>query len=119
VGPDHAASLEPEGLRRLIRNVRNIERALGDGEKRLLPEERAVRDRLAKSIVATRDIPAGTLITAEMLTTKGPGNGLLPRYIPELCGRIAEVAIDSDTLIPPEALGWRPVVAATSGSGAG
>ena len=58
IGPDHAASLESEGLHRLVRNVRNIEKALGDGEKRLLPEERGVRDRLAKSIVAAHEIPA-------------------------------------------------------------
>lgn len=107
VGPDHAASLEPEGLRRLIRNIRNIEKALGDGEKRLLPEERAVRERLAKSIVAACDIPAGTVITADMLTTKGPGNGLEPRHIPALCGVIAEKPIKGDTLIPAEALTWR------------
>ena len=106
IGPDHAASLEPEGVRRLVRNIRNIENALGDGEKRLLPEEQAVRDRLAKSIVAARDIPAGTVITVDMLTTKGPGNGLQPRRIPELCGLVAEISIKSDTLLPVEALGW-------------
>jgi sialic acid synthase SpsE len=107
VGPDHAASLEPEGLRRLIRNIRNIERALGDGVKRMLPEERAVRDRLAKSIVAASDIPVGTVITAEMLRAKGPGSGLQPRHIPALCGLVAESAIESDTLVPVEALSWR------------
>ena len=107
IGPDHAASLEPEGLRRVIRNIRNIEKALGDGQKRLLPEESVVRNRLAKSIVAACDIPAGTVIMADMLTTKGPGNGLQPRHIPELCGLIAEITIESDTLVPIEALGWR------------
>ena len=106
VGPDHAASLEPEGLRRLIRNIRNIEKALGDGEKRLLPEERAVRDRLAKSVVASQDIPAGAVIKAEMLTVKGPGNGLAPRHLADLCGLVAERPIASDTLVPLEALGW-------------
>lgn len=106
-GPDHAASLEPEGLRRLIRNIRNIERALGDGEKRMLPEERSVRDRLAKSIVAAREIPAGTVISADMLTVKGPGSGLLPRHLGDLCGLVAEQAILADTLVPVEALGWR------------
>jgi sialic acid synthase SpsE len=107
IGPDHAASLETEGLRRLVRNIRNIERALGDGEKKMLPEERSVRDRLAKSIVSTREIPAGTVITADMLTTKGPGSGLLPRYIPDLCGRVAEASVAADTLLPTEALSWR------------
>lgn len=106
IGPDHAASLEPEGLRRLIRNIRNIEKALGDGEKRLLPEERLVRERLAKSVVADCDIPVGTTITAEMLTTKGPGSGIQPRHIPDLCGRTAQVAVKMDTLLPVDALEW-------------
>lgn len=115
VGPDHAASLEAEGLRRLIRNIRNIEKALGSGEKQLLPEERSVRERLAKSIVAARAIPAGTVITAETLTTKGPGNGLAPRHIPDLCGRVAEADIEADTMIPSEALGWRQAVPSPAG----
>ncbi|MCC7104112.1 MAG: N-acetylneuraminate synthase family protein [Chloroflexi bacterium] len=106
VGPDHAASLEPEGLRRLIRNIRNIERALGDGEKHILPEERTVRDRLAKSLVAARDIPAGATIAEEMLTVKGPGSGLPPRDVTRVCGRVAQRSIPADTLIPVEALEW-------------
>jgi sialic acid synthase SpsE len=106
-GPDHAASLEPEGLRRLIRNIRNIEKALGDGDKQMLPEERAVRDRLAKSVVAACDIPAGTVLTAEMLVAKGPGDGLAPRHIRDLCGVVAEAPIERDTLVPLEALGWK------------
>ena len=53
--------------------------AMTDGEKRMLPEERQVRDRLAKSVVANADIPIGTVISSEMLTVKGPGNGLALR----------------------------------------
>jgi sialic acid synthase SpsE len=107
IGPDHAASLEPDGLKRLIRNVRNIEKALGSSEKRIMPGERAVRDRLAKSIVARQDIPAGTKITADMLTVKGPGTGLKPNAIPLLVGVVAESPIEGDSLVPAEALKWR------------
>ena len=119
VGPDHAASLEPEGLRRLIRNVRNIEKALGDGQKQILPEELSVRERLAKSVVAACEIPAGTVITAEMLTTKGPGSGLAPRHIGDLCGVVAESTIEHDTLVPLEALGWRRAEPAVAGRAQG
>ena len=59
-----------DGLQRLVRNIRNIEKALGSPEKRIMDGERAVRDRLAKSVVARCDIP-GTRITADMLTVKG------------------------------------------------
>ena len=106
IGPDHAASLEPEGLKRLIRNIRNIEKALGSSEKKIMPGERAVRDRLAKSIVARQDIAAGTKITAEMLTVKGPGTGLKPNAIPLLVGVVAESPIEGDTLVPADALKW-------------
>ena len=107
IGPDHAASLEPDGLKRLVRNIRNIEKALGSPEKKMLDAERPVRDRLAKSIVARKDIPAGTKITAEMLTVKGPGTGLRPNVLPYLVGVVAESAISGDTLVPAEALKWR------------
>ena len=107
VGPDHAASLEPEGLRKLIRNIRNIERALGSNEKQVLYDERPVRERLAKSIVARVDIPAGSVVRAEMLTVKGPGTGLRPRYLPLLVGLIAGQAIAADTLVPVGALEWK------------
>ncbi len=107
IGPDHAASLEPSGLQRLVRNIRNVEKALGSGEKRLLEPEKAVRDRLAKSVVAARDIPAGTTIRADMLTVKGPGTGLRPARLAELVGVVAESAIEADTLVPIEALTWR------------
>lgn len=106
VGPDHAASLEPEGLRRLVRNIRNIEKALGSPEKQVMAGELAVRDRLAKSVVAAREIPAGAVIRTEMLTVKGPGTGLKPVEIPNLVGLVAPQTVPADTLLPREALTW-------------
>lgn len=105
-GPDHAASLEPRGLELLVRNVRNVETALGSATKRVLPAERAVRDRLAKSVVAVRDIAAGTRLEASDLTVKGPGTGVSPRFLGRLIGRTVPDAIAADTLLPPEALEW-------------
>lgn len=105
-GPDHAASLEPLGLQRLVKYIRGIEVAMGSGEKRLLDAERPTRLRLAKSIAACVDVKPGTVITAEMLTVKGPGTGLAPRFIPRLCGVIARTEIKADTVVPREALHW-------------
>ena len=107
IGPDHAASLEPAGLQRLIRNVRNVEKALGAPEKRIMESEHKVRQRLAKSIVARTDIRAGDVITPAMLTVKGPGSGLKPGFIPRLVGVVAESHIQEDSLVPEEALQWR------------
>jgi sialic acid synthase SpsE len=105
-GPDHAASLEPRGLELLVRNVRNVETALGSSTKRVLPAERPVRDRLAKSVVAARDIAAGARLEASDLTVKGPGTGISPRFLGRLIGRTVPGAIAADTLLPPEALEW-------------
>src|SRR6516165_7705977 len=69
-GPDHAASLEPTGLQKLVRDIRQIEMAMGSGEKTVAPAEVAVRARLGKSVVAAERIVAGSLIDAAMLTAK-------------------------------------------------
>jgi sialic acid synthase SpsE len=106
-GPDHPASLEPGGLRRLVRDIRNIESAMGSPEKALLESEAPNRERLAKSVVAACDISAGTRIALSMLAVKGPGNGISPRFLPRLEGVVAQTDIKSDTLIPIEALEWR------------
>jgi sialic acid synthase len=105
-GPDQALSLEPIGLAKLVRDIRNIEKAMGSPEKRLAPGEAAVRARLAKSVVAACHIPAGAVIEPEMLTVKGPGNGIAANHIARLVGRVAAVAVTPDTLLPREALDW-------------
>src|SRR3712207_3848296 len=64
IGPAHAPAIEPSALQGRVRNTPNIEKAHGSPEKRILAPEKKVRERLAKSIVARQDIPAGTKITA-------------------------------------------------------
>lgn len=105
-GPDHQASLQPEGLHKLTFGIRKIEDALGSAEKRLLDSERRVRERLAKSIVARTAIRAGTVISEDMLIMKGPGSGLQPRLISKICGAIAAVDVAADTLLPVDAVQW-------------
>ena len=106
-GPDHAASLEPLGLQKLVRDIRNIERAMGSPEKTIMPSELPVRARLAKSVVARAPIPAGAVITEDMLTLKGPGDGIPANRLRDVVGRVAQVDVAEDTLIPREALEWQ------------
>lgn len=85
-GGDHAASLEEPGLIKLIRDIKVIETALGSECKRKLISENACFIKLSKSLVSTRAIKEGEVITRDMLTTKGPGNGISPmkmKYILE------------------------------------
>jgi len=105
-GPDHAASLEPQGLAKLVRDIREIEAAMGSAEKRVAEAEVPVRVRLGKSVVAARHIPAGAIVSAEMLTAKSPGDGIPANHLAELIGRVAAVEVLPDTLLPVTALSW-------------
>lgn len=72
-GPDHRASLEPAELKAMVDAVRNIEKALGSGDKCVAPSERANIEIARKSIVAARDIAAGETFSEENITVKRPG----------------------------------------------
>ena len=88
-GPDHAASLEPTGLQKLVRDIRQIEMAMGKPRKVVLPAEVPVRARLGKSVVAAQYIQAGSVISADMLTAKSPGDGIAANQLERLIGRVA------------------------------
>ena len=89
-GPDHKASLEPDELAAMVRAVRNIEKALGSGEKHVTPSEAKNRPVARKSIVAKRAIAKGETFTAENLTTKRPGDGISPMLWYEVLGQTAK-----------------------------
>ena len=103
-GGDHAASLEPDGLRRVVRDIRAFEIALGNGKKVLHESEKPIRVKLAKSVVAAKHIPAGAIITNDMLTAKSPGDGLPPKYCYLLVGRKTKVSIPEDEQIKEDML---------------
>ena len=98
-GPDHAASLEPEGLRRLVRDIRNVEAAMKEHPKRVLDSEKPIRARLAKSLVTARPIGAGDVIERSSLCLKGPGTGLSPLLVDQVIGHHATRAIPADVLL--------------------
>jgi len=98
-GPDHKASLEPQELKAMVSAIRNIEQALGDGEKRVSESERKNMTIARKSIVAARDIMQGELLTEENLTTKRPGNGISPMRWNDVVGSKAVRDFKVDELI--------------------
>jgi N,N'-diacetyllegionaminate synthase len=100
-GPDHKASLEPEDLKAMVRSIRNIEAALGDGIKRVSPSELKNRPIGRKSIVAARSIASGEVFSAENLTTKRPGTGISPMRWDELLGKRALRPYERDDAIDP------------------
>lgn len=98
-GPDHKASLEPDELKAMVDAIRNIEQALGDGHKHVSPSERKNMDIARKSIVATRDIRKGEVLTEENITTKRPGNGISPMRWDSVIGTTAIRDFGYDELI--------------------
>jgi sialic acid synthase SpsE len=98
-GPDHQASLSPDELADLVKAVRNVEAALGDGCKAPRPCERAVSKVARKSLVAASDILPGMKVTPEMVTIKRPGTGMLPSLIDQVIGSRAVKRVDRDALL--------------------
>lgn len=98
-GPDHKASLEPDELTAMIRAIRNIEKALGNGIKKASPSELKNMAVARKSIVAARPIRTGEVFTVENMTVKRPGNGINPMRYDEIIGTIAQKDYQTDELL--------------------
>ena len=98
-GPDHNASLEPDELRVMVTAIRNIEVALGDGIKRLMPSELMNKQVARKSIVASKAIKAGEIFSSSNMTAKRPGTGISPMNWDAVMGHKAPKDFDTDELI--------------------
>jgi N,N'-diacetyllegionaminate synthase len=104
VGPDHSASLEPDELATMIKAIRVVESAMGDGVKAPTPSELAVRALVRRSVTATRPIAAGEIIDPEAVTLMRPGTGIPPSELTRVHGRRAARAIETG-----ETLTWEHV----------
>ncbi|MBU4190394.1 MAG: N-acetylneuraminate synthase family protein, partial [Candidatus Thermoplasmatota archaeon] len=98
-GPDHRASLEPDELKEMIRQIRLVEKALGTGEKKPAESEMEVQKVARKSIVARVNIQKGSIITRGMLAIKRPGTGLVPKYYYKIVGKKAKKNIKENKLM--------------------
>ena len=105
-GGDHAASLEPQGFTKMVRDIHHIENAMGIFEKEVQKSELPVFKKLAKSIVSNVNIEAGVKITRDMLTTKGPGTGINPMKMTSVLGKAAKEYIPMDSVIKDEDILW-------------
>ncbi|HPZ07437.1 MAG TPA: N-acetylneuraminate synthase [Candidatus Eremiobacteraeota bacterium] len=98
-GPDHKASMEPSELKEMVRAIRNIEIAMGDGIKKPSKSEIKNMNIARKSIIAARDIKKGEIFTEENITVKRPGYGISPMRWDEIIGKIAGKHFTIDELI--------------------
>lgn len=98
-GPDHKASLEPNELKQMVTAIRNIENALGDGEKTPSKSETPNMEVARKSIVAKIKIKKGEIFSEQNLTTKRPATGISPMKWDEIIGTVAQKDYNEDEII--------------------
>lgn len=98
-GPDHKASLEPNELKVMVSSIRNIEKALGDGIKRVSESESGNIIVARKSIIAACAIRKGEMLSEKNLAIKRPGTGLSPMLWEEVIGTVAIKDYQEEDLI--------------------
>jgi sialic acid synthase len=103
-GTDHAFSLEPIGMRKLVRDLRRARVALGTGVKCPLPSERGPLAKMGKMLVARRALGAGHVLSDGDVTMKSPGDGLPPYLLDQVLGRTLTKPLQPDDPITFEVL---------------
>jgi sialic acid synthase len=104
-GTDHVFSLEPEGMRKLVRDLNRTRLALGDGIKKTYDSERAPVVKMSKSIVASSDLEVGTVLAKDNVSYKSPGNGMTPNRLSEILGRKLIRSVKADEILQPDFFG--------------
>jgi N-acetylneuraminate synthase/sialic acid synthase len=87
-GTDHAFSLEPVGLRKMVRDLDRTHKALGNGIKKVYESEKAPIMKMGKSLVVARDLPGGHVISPSDIVMKSPGGGIPPYELNKVIGRV-------------------------------
>ncbi|MBR8827574.1 MAG: N-acetylneuraminate synthase family protein [Gomphosphaeria aponina SAG 52.96 = DSM 107014] len=98
-GTDHAFSLEPTGLRKMVRDLRRTRQAMGNGEKKVHLSERQAVVKMGKKLVAARDLPIGHVLTASDIAIKSPGDGLPPYLLENMIGKVLTQPLQADESI--------------------
>jgi N-acetylneuraminate synthase/sialic acid synthase len=98
-GTDHAFSLEPIGMKKMVRDLQRVKVALGDGVKRVYPSERGAISKMGKKIVAARDLAPGHVISETDLAFKSPGDGVPPYECERVVGKTLRKPLKVDEAI--------------------
>lgn len=104
-GTDHAFSLEPVGLRKMVRDLERTYKAMGDGRKKIYESEKAPIIKMGKSLVASRDLPSGHVLTPDDIVMKSPAGGIPPYEYDQVLGRTTTKALRSDDFLTYDAIG--------------
>jgi N-acetylneuraminate synthase/sialic acid synthase len=103
-GTDHAFSLEPVGLRKMVRDLERTHKALGNGIKKIYDSERAPITKMGKSLVVARDLPSGHLLGPSDIVMKSPGGGIPPYELDNVLGRVTLRPLMQDDFLTFEVL---------------
>ncbi|WP_367606885.1 N-acetylneuraminate synthase [Legionella sp. W05-934-2] len=98
-GPDHKASLEPNELKEMVKNIRDVEMAKGSSIKKPTQSELKNKGIARRSIIATKKITKGEIFTPENLDVKRPESGLSPILYWDLLGKVADKNFEEDEVI--------------------
>lgn len=98
-GPDHKASIEPDEFCSMVKSIRNIELAMGNGDKHVTDSERGNIAVARKSIVSSKIISKGEVFTPDNITIKRPGTGISPMKWYDVLGIAAKRDFNEDELI--------------------
>ena len=103
-GTDHAFSLTPGGLRRMVRDLHRAKDAMGDGVKAPVDKESGAMTKMGKKLVAASDLAAGHVLTRDDVAIKSPGDGLPPYELDNVLGKTLSQAVEADGNITFEGL---------------
>jgi N-acetylneuraminate synthase/sialic acid synthase len=104
-GTDHAFSLEPVGLRKMVRDLQRTHKALGNGCKKIYESEKSPIVKMGKSLVVARDLPMGHVLGPDDIVMKSPGGGIPPYELEKVIGRVTLRALHEDDFLSFEVLG--------------
>ena len=103
-GTDHAFSLEPVGMKKLVRDLERTHQAMGNGVKKIYESERAPIIKMGKSLVVARDLPSGHIIRPQDIVMKSPGGGIPPYELDNVLGRVTLKPLYTDDFLSFEVL---------------
>jgi len=103
-GTDHAFSLEPVGLRKMVRDLERTHKALGNGLKKIYDSEKAPITKMGKSLVVARDVPSGHILGPGDIVMKSPGGGIPPYELDKVLGRVTLRPLMEDDFLTFEVL---------------
>lgn len=98
-GTDHKFSLEPEGLRKMIRDLRRVDISLGDGNRVVYDFEVEAKKKMGKGIYTSKPLPAGTILSWDNICLKTPTNETPPYMANHLIGKKLKIALEAEASV--------------------